>query len=65
MTPRQNVRLLARSYGVGKDDVDRFESEIEVLRLGDAFDRKYSTLSSGMAGRVGFGSQHPLIRIFS
>lgn len=56
MTPRQNVRLLARSYGVGKDDVDRFESEIEKFcDLGDAFDRKYSTLSSGMAGRVGFG----------
>ncbi len=56
MTPRENIRLLAESFGIEEHDIDRFEKEIEEFcELGEAFDRKYSTLSSGMAGRVGFG----------
>lgn len=56
MTPRENIRLLAESFGIEEHDIARFEKEIEEFcELGEAFDRKYSTLSSGMAGRVGFG----------
>ena len=56
MTPRENVRLLASAYGINEEDVGDFENEIEEFcDLGEAFDRKMSTLSSGMAGRVGFG----------
>ena len=56
MTPRENIRLLAKAYGIETKDLTKFEKEIEdFCDLGDAFDRKYSTLSSGMAGRVGFG----------
>ncbi len=56
MTPRENIRLLAESFGIEEHDITRFEKEIEEFcELGEAFDRKYSTLSSGMAGRVGFG----------
>ena len=56
MTPRENVRQLAAAYGVSQDDLAEFESEVEEFcDLGSAFDRKLSTLSSGMAGRVGFG----------
>ena len=56
MTPRENVRLLASAYGINEEEIGDFESEIEEFcDLGEAFDRKMSTLSSGMAGRVGFG----------
>lgn len=56
MTPRENVRILSEVYGVPKENRDDFEREVEdFCELGEAFDRKQSTLSSGMAGRVGFG----------
>ena len=56
LTPRQNVRLLAPVYGVSKDKLKDFEDEVEKFcELGEAYDRRYKTLSSGMAGRVGFG----------
>ncbi len=56
MSSRENVRLLARAYGVPKEDVEEFVSDIEdFCELGEGFDRKYSSLSSGQAGRVGFG----------
>lgn len=56
MSARQNVRLLARAYGIEKDDLDEFVKGIEdFCDLGEAFDRKYSSLSTGQAGRVGFG----------
>ena len=56
MTPRENIRLLARAYGVEAVDLPEFERGLEEFcELGDAFDRKFSTLSTGMAGRVGFG----------
>ncbi len=56
MTPRENVRILSEVYGVPKENRADFENEVEdFCELGEAFDRKQSTLSSGMAGRVGFG----------
>lgn len=56
MSARENVNLLAKAYGVKSDEIKSFEKEIEEFcELGSAFDRNYSTLSSGMAGRVGFG----------
>ena len=56
MTPRENVRILSEVYGVPKENRGDFEREVEdFCELGEAFDRKQSTLSSGMAGRVGFG----------
>lgn len=56
LTSRQNVSLLAPVYGVGKDEIKDFEDEVEQFcELGTAYDRRYKTLSSGMAGRVGFG----------
>tara|TARA_B100000287_G_C20503912_1_gene730241 strand:- start:498 stop:902 length:405 start_codon:yes stop_codon:yes gene_type:complete len=43
-------------YGISNEEIDKIEKEVEdFCELGDAFDRKYSSLSSGMAGRVGFG----------
>ena len=56
ITPRENIRILSEVYGVPKNEIIDFEREVEEFcELGDAFDRKQSTLSSGMAGRVGFG----------
>ncbi len=56
MSSRENVRLLARAYGIEKENLDRFVDEIEdFCDLGEAFDRKYASLSTGQAGRVGFG----------
>jgi ABC-type polysaccharide/polyol phosphate transport system ATPase subunit len=56
MTPRENVRILSEVYGVSRENRNDFEKEVEdFCELGEAFDRKQSTLSSGMAGRVGFG----------
>jgi len=56
LSARENIRMLASSYGIEESDVPSLESEIEdFCDLGDAFDRKLSTLSSGQNGRVGFG----------
>ncbi len=56
ISSRENVRLMSRIYGIPEDDVESFEKEVEEFcDLGDAYDRNYSSLSSGMAGRVGFG----------
>jgi len=53
---RMNVRLLAPIYGITESELAQFEDEVEKFcELGDAYDRQYKTLSSGMAGRVGFG----------
>ena len=47
---------MSRIYGIPDDEVAGIEEEVEkFVELGDAYDRKYSSLSSGMAGRVGFG----------
>lgn len=56
ISSRENVRLMSRIYGIPENDVESFEREVEEFcDLGDAYDRNYSSLSSGMAGRVGFG----------
>jgi ABC-type polysaccharide/polyol phosphate transport system ATPase subunit len=56
LTSRENVKMLAGIYGIEKIDLPEFEKEVEdFCELGDAYDREYSSLSSGMAGRVGFG----------
>ncbi len=56
ISPRENVRIMSRIYGIPDDEVAGIEEEVEKFcELGDAYDRKYSSLSSGMAGRVGFG----------
>ena len=56
ISPRRNVIFLSSAYGVSKEKSLNFQLEVEEFcDLGDAFDRPYNTLSSGMAGRVGFG----------
>ena len=56
MSGRENVSLLAGAYGIPKNDRSAFVKEVEdFCELGEAFDRKFRTLSSGMAGRIGFG----------
>ncbi len=56
ISSRMNVRLLAPIYGIRDDDLERFENEVEdFCELGEAYDRQFKTLSTGMAGRVGFG----------
>ena len=56
LSPRENVKMLAQVYGVQKNRLEGFEAEVEEFcELGEAYDRNYSSLSSGMAGRVGFG----------
>ena len=56
MSARENIRLLGRAYGIEEEEMPYFEKNLEdFCDLGEAFDRKYSSLSSGMAGRVGFG----------
>ncbi len=56
LSARENVNLLAKVYGVSSEKLEQFEREVEKFcELGEAYDRSYSSLSSGMAGRVGFG----------
>lgn len=56
MTCRQNVSLMSEIYGIDSDDRPRFEESVEEFcELGEAYDRDIRTLSTGMAGRVGFG----------
>lgn len=56
MTARENVRILSSVYGIRDEQRGAFEREVEEFcELGEAYDRSYSTLSTGMGGRVGFG----------
>ena len=56
ISSRENVRIMSRIYGFSDKEVITIEKAVEdFCELGDAYDRKYSSLSSGMAGRVGFG----------
>ena len=56
LSPRENVKMLAEIYGIKSENLADFEKEVEdFCELGEAYDREYSSLSSGMAGRVGFG----------
>ena len=53
---RENVRQLSAVYGISKEEKEEFEKEVEdFCELGEAYDRQYKTLSTGMAGRIGFG----------
>ena len=56
LSGRQNVLLLAKAYGIDEEKIDFFVSEVEEFAsIGDAFDRQFSTYSTGMRGKVGFG----------
>jgi len=56
ISSRENVRLMSQIYGIPENEVSIIEKEVEEFcELGEAYDRNYSSLSSGMAGRVGFG----------
>ncbi|MED5271340.1 MAG: ABC transporter ATP-binding protein [Candidatus Thermoplasmatota archaeon] len=56
MTGRQNVIELALAYGISKLELEEFVNSVETFAdIGEAFDRKFSTYSSGMRGKVGFG----------
>ena len=46
---------MSRIYGIPDDEVAGIEEEVEKFcELGDAYDRKYSSLSSGMAEELGW-----------
>ena len=56
ISSRENVRMMGQIYGIPEHEVSIIEKEVEEFcELGEAYDRNYSSLSSGMAGRVGFG----------
>jgi len=56
LSGKDNVRLLSEVYGIPEKNREAFEREVEEFcELGDAYYRTYKTLSTGMAGRVGFG----------
>ena len=56
MTCRENVSLMSEIYGIRPDERQEFENSVEdFCELGEAYDRDIRTLSTGMAGRVGFG----------
>ena len=52
----ENVRMLSKVYGIPEERREDFQKEVEEFcELGDAYYRKYGTLSTGMGGRIGFG----------
>tara|TARA_B100001540_G_scaffold317716_1_gene352352 strand:- start:630 stop:1349 length:720 start_codon:yes stop_codon:yes gene_type:complete len=56
MTGRQNVIELALAYGISSEKLSDFIESVESFAdIGDAFDRKFLTYSTGMRGKVGFG----------
>lgn len=56
LSSRENVNMLSEIYGINPKNKEDFEKEVEdFCELGDAYDREYGSLSTGMAGRVGFG----------
>ena len=56
LSSRENIRMMSQIYGVEKQEKKEFEKQVEEFcDLGDAYDRDFSSLSTGMAGRVGFG----------
>ena len=56
MSGRENVRLMSEVYGIPEEERERFEKSVEEFcDLGEAYDRDIRTLSTGMAGRIGFG----------
>jgi len=57
LSAKDNIIMMANVYAVPKDERESFLDSVEKFcELGNAFsDRDYSALSTGMAGRVGFG----------
>ena len=56
LTGRQNVRELAKAYGIKDGDIDAFSESVEEFAdIGEAYDRNFGTYSTGMRGKVGFG----------
>ena len=56
ITGRQNVMELALAYGVSNKELTKFVESVEnFANIGEAFDRKFLTYSTGMRGKVGFG----------
>lgn len=56
ISSRENIRRMSQIYGVPNQKRVEFEKQVEEFcDLGEAYDRDYSSLSTGMAGRVGFG----------
>jgi len=56
MSGRENVTLMSEIYGIEREKRGEFERAVEdFCELGEAYDRDLRTLSTGMAGRVGFG----------
>ncbi len=56
LTGRQNVNELGRAYGISPNEISEFSSSIEdFAKLGDAFDRRFGSYSTGMRGKLGFG----------
>lgn len=56
MSGRENVSLMSAIYGIDREKREEFERAVEdFCELGEAYDRDIRTLSTGMAGRVGFG----------
>lgn len=54
LTAAQNVRFVARIYGVDTDELVDYVRDF--ANLGHHFDRPYYTYSSGMRSRVAFGT---------
>lgn len=56
LTGRQNVLELGRAYGVGKERIHQFVKSIEDFALlGEGFERRFGSYSTGMRGKLGFG----------
>lgn len=56
ISSRENIRRMSQIYGVPNQEREEFEKQVEEFcDLGEAYDRDFSSLSTGMAGRVGFG----------
>ena len=56
LTGRQNVIELALAYGISKEEISAFIQSVEKFAdIGEAFDRKFLSYSTGMRGKVGFG----------
>lgn len=54
LTGAQNVRFVARIYGVDTDDLEAYVRDFAAL--GPHFDRPFFTYSSGMRSRLAFGT---------
>jgi ABC-type polysaccharide/polyol phosphate transport system ATPase subunit len=56
LSGRQNVIELGRAYGIPPEQIEVFSDSIEEFALlGDAFDRRFGSYSTGMRGKLGFG----------